>query len=264
MKTQGQRIELQNRKSQKIVGVLEHPQNEPVGTAFIQHGYGGFKEQDHVLKMKDAFLNNGFITFSFDTTNAFGESDGKYEKATLGLHYEDFEDVANWAQKQEWFVSPLAVTGHSMGGYSVARYAEEHPDKVAFCAPIAPIVSGKLSWETHKEFAPEEFEKWKEKGVLVKPSSTNPNNIKRSPWSHMEERLLHDLLPGAEKLAMPIFLYVGSKDTSIPPKHVQKLFDAIPGRKKTFVIAEGAPHTYRTEKDLSHLYESMDQWIKSL
>lgn len=259
-----QKLTLPNRKGQKIVGVLELPKNKPVGTALIQHGYGGFKEQDHVQKMKDAFLDNGFITFNFDTTNTFGESDGEYEKATLGLHYEDFEDVANWAQGQDWFIAPLAVTGHSMGGYSAARYAEEYPDKVAFCAPIAPVVSGELSWEAHKEFAAEEFEIWKEEGMLIKPSATNPNNVKRSPWSHMEERLVHSLLPGAIKLTMPIFLYVGTQDTSIPPKHVQKLFDAIPVGKKKIVIAEGAPHTYRAENDLEHLYENMNEWINDL
>lgn len=258
------KLTLKNRKGQEIVGALELPNSKPIGTAVIQHGYGGFKDQEHVLKMKDAFLNNGFVTFNFDATNTFGESDGEYEKSTIGLHYEDFEDVANWVQEQDWFVAPLAITGHSMGGYSVARYAEEYPDKVAFCAPIAPVVSGELSWEAHKEFAPEEFEMWKEEGVLVKPSTTNPNNIKRSPWSHMEERLDHDLLPYADKLTMPIFLYVGTEDTSIPPKHVQKLFDSIPSNKKKLVIAEGAPHTYRTEDDLNHLYKSMNEWIGNL
>lgn len=258
------KLTLQNRKGQKIIGVLEFPKKEPVGTAVIQHGYGGFKEQDHIEEMKNAFLNNGFITFNFDATNTFGESGGEYEKATLDLHYKDFEDVANWVQEQEWFISPLAVTGHSMGGYSVARYAEEYPNKVVFCAPIAPVVSGRLSWKAHEEFAPEEFEKWKEEGILIKPSTTNPNNIKRSPWSHMEERLKHDLLPNAEKLTMFVFLYVGTKDTSIPPKHVQRLFEAIPKGKKELVIAEGAPHTYRDEEDLKHLCESMNQWLKSI
>ncbi|MBU1292950.1 lysophospholipase [Patescibacteria group bacterium] len=258
-----QRIELRNRKGQKIVGLLEFPIGTPTGTTIVQHGYGGFKEQDHVVTMAKAFLNNGFVTFNFDATNTFGESDGEYEKATLGLHYEDFEDVANWAQEQDWFVAPLAVAGHSMGGYSAARYAEEYPDKIAFCAPIAPVVSGTLSWEAHEEFEPEEFRKWEETGMLVKTSSTNPNNIRRSPWTHMKERLDHDLLRKADRLVMPVFLYVGTKDTSIPPKHVQKFFDAIPEGKKTLVISEGAPHTYRTEGELRDLYNDLDQWIKS-
>lgn len=207
---------MKNRKNENIVGNLVRP-DVVKGTCIIQHGYGGFKEQDHMQVMQDVFLKHNFQTYNFDTTNSIGESDGEYEKATLGLHYEDFEDVANWIQEQDWFVPPLAVIGHSMGGYSVARYAEDYPEKVNYCLPIAPVVSGKLSFEAHEEKHPEEFKKWKETGILEKESASQPGYIKRQPWSHMEERLLHDLLPKADKLNMPVFLYVGSE--KIPQSH---------------------------------------------
>lgn len=263
MQTEIRRIELKNRKSQRIVGTLEVPQ-KPRGTVVVQHGYGGFKEQEHVQVMKDAFLKHSFITYTFDATNTFGESEGEFERATLGLHCEDFEDVADFVQEQPWYVAPLGVTGHSMGGYAAARYTEKHPETVALCALIAPVVSGELSLEAHEQFAPEDFAKWKETGMLEKPSVTNPKHIKRIPWSHMEERLKHDLLPDAAQFTMPVFLYVGSEDTSVPPKHVRILFDVIPDGKKTLVIANGAPHTYRTEHDLKHLARSMDEWLDAL
>lgn len=53
------KFELKNRKGQRIVGILRMPDMEICGTAIIQHGYGGFKEQDHVLKMEAAFHDNG-------------------------------------------------------------------------------------------------------------------------------------------------------------------------------------------------------------
>lgn len=254
--------EIKNKKLQSVFGVLEIPDSEVVGTVVIQHGYGGTKDQDHIQKIKKAFLDNGFITFNFDATNSFGESDGKYEDATMALHYDDFEYVTNWVQEQEWFVPPLAVTGHSLGGYSAARYAEEYPNKVGLCAPIAPLVSGRLSFDAYEEFLPEEFKKWKKDGFLEKPHKSVPGKVKHSPWSHMEERLNHDLLKKVDNLTMPVFLYVGSKDTSIPSKHIQILYDAIPGGNKKMVVAEGAPHTYRTDEDLENLYKEIDIWLK--
>ena len=256
------KISLQNRKKQNIIGALSKPE-KVIGTCVIQHGYGGFKEQDHMQVMQDVFLKHGFQTFNFDATNSIGESDGDYEQATLGLHYEDFEDVTNWVQSQEWFVAPLAVIGHSMGGYAVARYAEDYPGKVAYCLPIAPVVSGKLTFDAHEINDPEGFARWKETGMLEKESESRPGYIKRQPWSHMEERLDHDLVPHASKLIMPTFLYVGSQDTSILPEHVKMLFDAIPDGNKTYIEAEGAPHTYRTTEDLSFLGHSIDRWLNS-
>ena len=160
-----EKLSLKNRKGQTIIGVLEKPENSIKGTCVIEHGYGGFKEQDQIQAIKDAFLENGFVTFNFDATNSFNESDGEFIEATLGLHYKDLEDVAKWTQKQNWFRKPLALTGHSMGGYAVTRYAEEYPDEVDYLIPVAPVISGKLSFEAHERFSPGDLETWKKKGI---------------------------------------------------------------------------------------------------
>lgn len=257
-----EKITFKNRKGQSIVGVLEKPTGEIKGTCVVQHGYSGFKEQDHIQIMKDAFLENGFVTFNFDTTNSFNESDGEFMDATLGLHYEDLEDVVKWTQEQEWFVKPLALIGHSMGGYAVARYAEEYPEEVSFLAPVAPVVSGELSFEAHERFEPGDLEKWKEVGFKEKISSSRPGIEKRMNWESMEERLDHDLLVKAEKLTMPTLLIVGSEDISCPPDHVEKLFDAIPEGVKTFEVIKGAPHTYHTSNDLIEVKNRITSWLQ--
>lgn len=257
-----EKITLQNRKDQKIVGVLEKPVGEIEGTCVIQHGYSGFKEQDHVQVMKDAFLESGFITFNFDTTNSFNESDGEFIDATLGLHYEDLEDVVKWTQKQEWFKKPLALVGHSMGGYAVARYAEEYPNEIDLLVPVAPVVSGELSFEAHDRFEPGDLAEWKEKGVKETTSSSRPGVVKKMTWESMEERLNHDLLPNADKLTIPTLLMVGSEDQSCPPDHVKKFFDLIPGENKRYELVEGAPHTYKTKEDLDRVKNLISDWLK--
>ena len=257
-----EKLTLQNRKGQNIVGILTKPEGEIKGTCVVQHGWSGKKEQLHVLAMSEAFLENGFQTFNFDTTNSFNESDGEYSKSRLGLHYEDFEDVAKWVQQQEWFVEPLALTGHSMGGYSAARYAEDHPGEVAMTAPIAPVVSGALRKEAYLKYNPEDLKEWEEKGVLVKESGTNPGLIKESPYEAFLEMQDHDLIPNANKLTMPIFLLTGSEDNGIPQENLQKLYDAIPGDKKTLEILDGAPHTYTEQTHLDAMKKVLSEWVE--
>ena len=120
-----EKITLKNRKNQNIVGLLEKPAGEIKGTAVLQHGWGGNKEKSTIQAIKEGFHQAGFQTFNFDTTNGSGESDGDFEKSTLGLLWEDLEDVVKWSQDQDWFSKPLALSGHSKGGYAVARYVEE-------------------------------------------------------------------------------------------------------------------------------------------
>lgn len=255
------KLTLQNRKGQTIVGTLTKPSGDVKGTCVIQHGWSSSKDQPHVLAMQEAFLENGFQTFNFDTTNSFNESDGDFTDSRLGLHYEDFEDVTKWVQQQDWYVAPLALTGHSMGGYASARYAEAYPEEVALVAPIAPTISGKLLKEAYEKHDPETLKEWKEKGVLKKESSIRPGLFKEAPYETFLEFQEHDLIPEADRLTMPVFLLTGSKDTGTPPENIQLLFDAIPGDKKTLEILEGAPHTYTTERDLKEVKERLSRWV---
>ncbi len=257
-----EKLTLQNRKGQKLVGELRIPQGDIIGTCFVQHGYGGFKEQPYMQQLAQAFFDNGFITFNFDVTNSFGESDGEYEKTTLQLHYEDLEDVVAWGKQQRWYQGKLALTGHSMGGYAVARYGQEYPNTVDYLASIAPLVSGELSWEAHKKAYPGQLEEWKESGWLISESKSKPGLIKRKPWSHMEERLNHNLLPGAEKLIMPFLLYVGDNDVSCYDQDLI-LFDALPQSNKQIIVNPGVGHVYRTKQEIKHLYDSVSNWIKN-
>lgn len=256
------KLELQNRKGQKIVGILDMPKGNVHGTCIVQHGYSGTKEQDHIVKIKDAFFDNDFITFNFDTTNSFGESDGDFQDARLGLHAEDLEDVAKWAQKQEWFQKPLALTGHSMGGYAVAKYAQDHADEVDLLALIAPVVSGRLSFEANEEKDQGSLAEWKERGYKEIVSKTT-GNLKCQSWAMMEERLDHDLLPKEKLITMTTLLVAGTNDTSCRPQDVRQLYDALSKNEKNqFVEIEGAPHTYRTKEHLQCLYDAIDQWLK--
>ena len=214
-------------------------------------------------QLAQAFFDNGFITFNFDATNSFGESDGEFEKATLQLHYEDLEDVVIWAKEQAWYTGKLALTGHSMGGYTVARYGEEYSDQVDYIASIAPVVSGELSWQAHRRAYPGQLEEWKESGWLIRESKSRPGTFMRRPWSHMEERLNHDLLPKAKNLTMPIFFYVGGGDKLCPSDQTQILFDKVPGDNKEIIMNPEVGHVYRTDGEIEHLYQSVNRWIKN-
>ncbi len=259
-----QKITLKNRKGQKIVGLLNMPDGVVRGMAVIQHGYSGTKEQDHIQILERVFHNHGFITFNFDTTNSFGESDGTFWEARVKLHAEDLEDVVKWTKQQEWFVRPLALTGHSLGGYAVARYAELYSEEVDILAPIAPLVSGKLSWEAHEEHDAAGFEAFKQRGYQESASQTT-GIIKKMPWAAMEERLEHDLLPLAQKISAPTLLVVGSKDESCRPQDIRLLYDALlPNTKSQYREIKSAPHTYRTKEDLQALYDIVDNWLKDL
>ncbi len=253
-----ERIEIRNRNDQKVVVLLEQPA-ESRGLAFVMHGLGGFKEQKHITAVAEALVEHGYTTVRFDTTNSIGESDGRYEDATTTNYYEDLEDVVAWAAGQPWYREPFLMAGHSLGAYSICRFAQKCPQKVAALIPLSPMVSGKLSVETN----PTEYEAWKKTGWRIVESISKPGVIKRLPWSHMEDRLKHDVLPEAAVLKMPVLLIVGSKDDATPPEQVRILYDALPGSKRLQII-EGADHDFRKADYLVEIRRIIAEWLTDL
>ncbi|MSU56547.1 MAG: alpha/beta hydrolase [Candidatus Taylorbacteria bacterium] len=253
-----QKLSISNRKGQKISVLIEgEERNGPL--VFVMHGLGGWKEQLHIQTFADAFLANGFTVVRFDTTNTFGESEGKYEDATITNYYSDLEDVVFWAKSQPWYTEPFWLAGHSLGGICMALYAEKYPGKVAGLAPISTVVSGALTAQTEKHKACRE--EWERTGWREDVSETVPGRIKRLPWSNMVDRLKYDLLPDVRRLTMPTLLIVGELDDSTPPKHQKLLFDALLGPKEMHII-KGAKHTFIEPEHLAEIKALFDRWIK--
>lgn len=253
---------IKNRKNQKVAVLVDTP-SVIKGLAFVMHGLGGFKEQPHIQKIADAFTNNGYMVINFDTTNTLGESDGNYEDATVTNYYEDLEDVINWTSQQSWYQEPFVLAGHSLGGISIALFAEKFPKKVKAIAPISTVVSGKLSVDQRQKDDPEELINWEKTGYLEQVSNSKPGLVKKLKWSHITDRLKYDLLPNVSNLMMPVLLIVGELDTSTPFEHQKVLYEKLPGNKELHVI-KGASHTFRETKHLEEIYTILDNWIKKI
>jgi pimeloyl-ACP methyl ester carboxylesterase len=247
---------IHNRQGQTIAVVVDRPEPSR-GLAFVMHGLGGNKESPPIASLAEGFVESHYTTVRFDTTNTFGESDGRYEEATLTNYYCDLEDVIAWASGQPWYQEPFVLCGHSFGGICTALFAQKHPEKLKGLAPIATVVSGQLSIEAR---TPEEIEQWKTTGWHERPGRSKPERL---PWSHMEDRLDYDLLPDASRLTMPVILMVGSEDSLTPVAHQAKLFELLPGRKE-FHIIRGAPHVFRESAHLSQIKTLLQRWISTL
>lgn len=243
---------IQNRDNLKLCVVIEGPQTAGK-LAFVMHGLGGNKEGVQIRAMITAFLELGYTTVSFDTTNTHGESAGHYKDATLTNYHADLEDVIDWAAQQDWYGEPFILAGHSLGAISCALFAEAHPEKVKALAPISTVVSGKLSFEAHQKRGHDELEAWRQGGI-------SENGLK---WSYMEDRLKYDLLPKAGKLTMPVLLVVGENDNRTPPEQQKILFDSLPGPKELNVI-KGAKHSFFHEEHWRELHQIVKDWAAGL
>jgi len=254
---------IKNRNGLKIIAQLEKAE-QPKGLAIILHGLGGFKEQAHIEIFAPAFKEKNYTVLRFDATNSFNESEGKFEEATVTSHYQDLEDVIAWTKKQDWYIEPFVLVGHSLGGIAVLLYTLNFIKEVKAIAPISAVVSGKLRLEAHESFlGKEHIKKWQETGWYEYESFSKPGLIKRLPWSHMEDNLKYDILPKADRLNLPVLLIVGEHDTSTPVTHQQMLYEKLPGPKELHII-KGAPHTFRSSEHLRKIFKIFKNWLEKI
>ncbi len=251
---------IKNRHGLKIVILLEKA-DQPKGLAVVLHGLGGFKEQDHIETFAQAFKEAGYTVLRYDSTHAFGESEGAYEYATTTNYYEDLEDVIKWAKKQDWYIEPFVLAGHSQGGISIILYAQKYPEKVKALAPISTMISGEMGIKAYND--PEYQAKWQKQGYIENPSATRPGVMKKLNWSYMEDAMKYNILPQANKLIMPVLLIVGEKDRGTPPKHQKILFDKLPGKKELHIIKH-SPHTFRKKEHLDEIKQIFKNWIEKI
>ena len=251
------KLTINNRKGQGIVVVVSEVKKAK-GLAILMHGLSGNKEQPYIVTIADAFQEKGYTTLRFDTTNTFGESDGRYEDATVTSYFYDLEDVIAWSKTQSWFVYPFILVGHSLGGISVILYAEKHPEDIKALAPISSVISGKLSLESpmYRDI----WDQWKKTGWREQKRSSVLGRIKRLPWSHMVNRLEYDVLKDVQLLTMPVLLVVGENDEGTPYEHQKLFYDKLTGKKEIHLI-KNAPHTFTQSSHLEKLREIFLKWI---
>ncbi|RJR31962.1 hypothetical protein C4569_00850 [Candidatus Parcubacteria bacterium] len=104
---------IKNRKGQRLALLIQkHPKQK--GLAFVAHGLGGYKEQQHIRMFADAFFECSYTVIRFDATNAFGESSGNYENATSTNYYNDLEDVIKWSKSKNGLSNPFVLPGTAL------------------------------------------------------------------------------------------------------------------------------------------------------
>src|SRR3989344_495718 len=256
------RYSIENRKVLNISVVVDEAEMQR-GLVFVMHGLGGFKEQDHIRVIAEAFSEKDFTIVRFDTTNSLGESEGAYDRATVTNYYEDLEDVIQWAAGRTWYREHFVLAGHSIGALCAGLFAQQHPEKILALAPISPVVDGNLSLEAYQGRDSGRPNLWKETGWSEEKNLSRPGVMTRLPWSHMEDRLKYSLFHEVKKLTMPVLVIVGATDSTTPVDHVKIFFDALPGRRE-FHIIKSAPHTFRNNNQLRDMKALFLHWIKSL
>ncbi len=245
---------IKNKNQEKICILIDKPRH-PKGIAIIMHGLGVTKEWVTIANSTKLFLKSGFIVVRFDARDTFGESEGKYEDATVSSYLQDLTDVVRWSKGQSWFRKPMILVGHSIGGLCVVKYATRRPKDIASIITLSTVISGKLTMQSPEY---RDWREWKKKGWRERRDA-NGVLKRRIRWNHYANRLRFDLLKDAKKIKAPMLMISGSKDKITPAADNKLLYDRLQV-KKEFHTIKGAEHDIKEPAQIVKINKIMRHW----
>lgn len=275
-------------------GVLRIPDATPAPAIIFHMGYGAFKEMYD--SMAACFCDAGYVTLQYDGRNQLGRNTGYFHCGTEWL-----EDAAQGVS----FVSGLpevdsdriGFSGLSMGG-GVAITQGSLDRRIKCLYAMAPVPSwkilveeswtknqGKEAWENFLNQMEEDASRtahgfpsrfvnagYGARGISLSKEdmdtelSIRPHSAVMLPLESLYNSYLYmDAHRAAHFLYTPICIVHGTKDTAIPSKYSQMLYDVIPTSEKQLHLIEGAGHVL-TEDACDTVNQIgltwFDRWLK--
>lgn len=174
-----------------------------------------------------------------------GLSDGEFTQGTISRWASDTVSILDELTEGE-----CILVGSSMGGWAGLLAALDRKDRVAamvFVNP-APDFTEKLAYASWTDGQKADLV---EKGVVYEPSGYE------EPYAYSKE-LIEDgrarqILDAPIALKCPIRILQGAEDTVVPPKHSQRIVNAIESEDVTYTLVKGGDHSLSREQDLKLL-----------
>lgn len=185
--------------------------------AITAHGRNGAARAPHMQKLIDAYKARGYVVISPDCcASAWNGSAGNEADFLLENHVRDVRRTVDWAFANAaalgWTGSRLALCGHSMGAYAVARLAaDEYAGRAAHLLLVSPFTSGARQIEAREKYHPD--------GIA---------NLRRDVPRALDEWPRHDIFTMTGRLALPVAIFAGAKDIVAPPENVAELVARLP------------------------------------
>lgn len=204
--------------------------------AVVAHGRNGAANAPHMMQLIDAYLARGYVVVAPNCcASPWNDSAGVEADFLLADHVRDVARTIVWAEANAatigWQGKRLALCGHSMGAYAVARLAAtDWLGKVDHLVLASPFSSGARQIEAREKYHPD--------GIA---------NLRRDVPAALEEWPRHDIFELIGRLTLPVAVIAGAKDIVAPPENVEELVARLP-----------QPPIFRMLPEASHCLEGGD------
>jgi len=248
-----EKIFIKNKNGEKLAGVF-HKVNDKKAVVIICHGWPGSKDRKLIKSISEKLEENNINSFRFDFSG-HGESEGKFEDATVSKEKDDLNSIIKHFKEKDYKIS---LIGHSTGSLIIVIYASENKNS-NFLISISSQSETKNSLNNYDK---EQQEKIKNNEFVYYNEKRYGTKFKVFP-KFFEDISTYNALELVKKITCPKLFIHGSEDKSLNPKESQDYYENAEEPKEIKII-EGADHNFTDEKHLNEMIDYCVNWIKGI
>lgn len=216
---------------------------------FLEHGLGARKEYPHMAVLEEVFANHGFNVVNLDATNSLNASESSKLGITTTGHYQDLEDVIEWAKAQNFYTEPFALAGQSLGAISAVRYAGEFPERVNLLIPCAfPYYN--YNKQELNSFAIEII-----KNGFYNKVSKSTGRVLHMTTAYVEDMKNLDLTKQIKNITAETYVLIGLADNEKHIKNSKALYEML-NCPKQICFLPNVPHDLANTPETKTTFES--------
>ena len=253
-----QRVSWTNPAGVTLAGVLELPDEAPIGHAVFAHCFTCSKDLKAIVRVSRHLASLGFAVLRFDFTG-IGNSGGRFEQSNFETNVVDLKSAIDWLAQHH--APPGLIIGHSLGGAAAMALAAEFsqatdgPLKEITClatlaAPSDTVHLGNFLLSQSDS---------------ITSAGQGQINIGGREWTITQQ--LIDSLRGRDlpaeiaTIRLPHLILHSPDDQTVKWQHAMTLLDS--GPLKSLVTLDGADHLLiKQRQDVTFVAEQIAVWAK--
>lgn len=182
------------------------------GTVLLAHGRNGAPAQPQIAEIALAYLARGWRVAAPELPHSSASpGSGPPDQVSFAGH------VAAAASVRDWLIAelpgPLALAGHSIGGYAVAHLAAGRGD-IHHVLAVSPPMSGMVLMRARQAMGP---------GAI--------DEVRRDAPGYFTEMQTADAEPALRQITAPLAVVTGACDGLVPLADARAYFAAAPNAR---------------------------------
>ncbi len=245
-----ERFDFPNANGQRLAGLLERPEGEPLAYALFAHCFTCGKDNLAASRIAQALGARGIAVLRFDFTG-IGASEGEFGNSGFSGNVADLVAAADQLRKTHR--APAMLIGHSLGGAAVLAAAAQVPEAravVTIAAPAEPAHATGL----FKDRVPEINAQGEAEVVL----SGRKFRIRRE---FIEDLSGHRLTDGIAALRKALLVFHSPTDDTVGIDNATRIFTAA-RHPKSFISLTGADHLLSRKSDAVYVGDVISAWVE--